>query len=323
MPEATIVIPTYNRKATLMLALEALAQQSVSPERFEVVVVSDGSTDGTSQAVSALRMPYRLRLLEQTNSGPSAARNLGAKAACGDLIIYVDDDIEPAPAFVEHHLRRQEGEEFLVLIGPQAMPAGERCDCWVEWEHRMLQRQYDRFVSGEWEVKPGNLYSGNFSVLRKHLIAVGGFDEGMFRQEDVDLGFRLAALGLRFAFEPQAVGYHRPTRTFKSWYHSPYIYGKRDVQIARDKGQHQLMEMARYHYRQRNRVTRALARVTLGRGYLLSATLWALRSSIHTADRIGLRQVALGFCSITFNLRYLQGMAEELGGARRMWDALK
>jgi GT2 family glycosyltransferase len=259
--------------------------------------------------------------MEQANSGPSVARNNGSRAACGDLLVFIDDDIEAAPDLLQRHADAHQGDEDLVLIGPQSEPIGERFPVWIAWEHRMLERQYARFRSGEWEAGPNNLYSGNFSVRREHLIACGGFDPSFKRQEDVELGFRLERQGLHFRFDGDAVGYHRPERTFESWFKTPYLYGVRDIQMTRDKGQDMAIDLARKHYRERNKVTRMLAKTFIG-GPLEGALLGSIRGLIPVLDGVGLRKVSLGFCSLAFNLRYLQGMAHEIGGARKMWNAL-
>jgi GT2 family glycosyltransferase len=322
MPYISVIIPTYNRKESLQRTLAALSRQTYPAERFEIIIVSDGSTDGTGDAIRAGSYPYRLRFLEQANSGPSVARNHGARAACGEVIVYVDDDIEPIDTFLEVHARAHEADEALVLIGPQSMPPEERFPVWIAWEHQMLERQYTRFRSGEWQAGPNNLYSGNFSVRRKHLIACGGFDEKFKRQEDVELGYRLEKLGLHFRFEGEADGYHRPVRTYESWYTTPYLYGVRDVQMAKEKGQEQALILARKHYRERNRLTRLLAKLCIGRPGLEPLTFGVLKPAIPLTDRIGLRKLSLALCSLTFNLRYLQGMAKEMGGAKTMWEAL-
>ncbi len=322
-PYLSVVIPTYNRKETLLLALTALERQDMAPDEFEVIVVSDGSTDGTTEAVHALERPYRFRYIEQANAGPSAARNHGARAACGEICVYIDDDIEPVPGFLSEHARLHRTTPDLVAVGPQSPPPGERCDCWIDWEHRMLERQYERFRSGEWQVTGHNLYSGNFSVPRLRLVEAGGFDERYVRQEDVELGMRLTAMGLTFTFAAPAVGLHRPTRPFRSWYATPYTYGQRDIQIARDKGEGRVIELARLHYSGRNPVTKALTRVCVGRAGLERALLGALRAGVFASDAVGLRRVALGLLSITFNVRYLQGMCHELGGRARMWRMLR
>lgn len=315
----SVVIPTYNRKASLLLALGALAKQTYPANQFEVIVVSDGSSDGSAEAVRDLKTPYRLRFMEQKNSGPSVARNFGARIACAPVIVYLDDDIEPVSVFLEEHAKAHENDPTLVLIGPQSEPLGEAMPYFIAWEHAMLRKQYENFESGVWKAGPNNLYSGNFSVRREHLISVGGFNEKFTRQEDVELGFRLAQIGLHFRYEGKANGFHRPTRTFQSWCKTPFEYGKRDVQMARDGGEEKALEMAQEHFGQRNRITRFLAKTCIG--------VPPLEAAVMTVCKVGAqslpRKFALGFCSLLFNLRYLQGMSQELGGRQKLWNVMK
>ena len=314
----SVVIPTYNRRQSLLRTLDAFAKQTYPAKQFEVVVISDGATDGTADAVKALTPPYRLRFIEQANAGPAKARNNGARSACAPLLVYVDDDIEPLPDFLEAHAKAHENDDTLVLIGPQSEPKGEPMDNWVLWEHRMLQKQYDNFVGGVWEAGPNNLYSGNFSLRREHLLAVGGFNEQFTRQEDVELGFRLSEHGLHFLFSMKANAVHRPTRPFQSWYKTPFEYGKRDVQMARDGGEARAMELARRHYGERNLATRTAAKLCIGHPALESAVLGASQLAIkHGGPRF-----SMPACSLLFNLRYLQGMCQELGGRRKLWQAI-
>jgi hypothetical protein len=92
--------------------------------------------------------------------------------------------------------------------------------------------------------------------------------------------------------------------------------------MAKEKGQQQALILARKHYRERNCLTRLLAKLCIGRPGLEPLTFGVLKPAIPLTDRIGLRTVSLALCSLTFNLRYLQGMAKEMGGARSMWEAL-
>ncbi len=319
MPSLSVIIPTYNRRDSLLRTLKALSNQTLPQSDFEAVIVSDGSTDGTKEAIETLKTDYKLNFTEQKNQGPSVARNLGARLANSPLLVYVDDDIEPCDEFLKEHLKEQQGQQRLVVIGPQTGPMAESMTNWVAWEHLMLQKQYDNFKSGVWEAGPNNLYSGNFSVLREHLLGVGGFNEVFTRQEDVELGFRLAERGLSFRFNANADGIHRPNRTFASWYKTPYEYGRRDVQIERDGGENEAMELARRHYQERNLVTRTLAEFCIGRPVPEKIILQSFAFAAQRAPR----SLALKVCSILFNLRYLQGMSVELGGRQALWSSIK
>lgn len=318
MYQLSVIVPTYNRCESLLRALAGLARQTIGND-FEAVVVSDGSTDTTAERIREFTPPYRLRFIEQANQGPSVARNHGARTAASPLLVFMDDDIEPVPGFLREHARAHADDASVVLIGPQSGPDNEPMSHWVAWEHLMLRRQYANFDAGVWEPGPNNLYSGNFSVRREHLLAVGGFNEKFTRQEDVELGFRLSRLGLQFRYNARADGIHRPTRSFESWYRTPYEYGRRDVQMAREGGEDRAIALARKHFAERNRVTKIAARFCIGRPVAETAVLAAGRSAV----KFGGRRIALASCSLLFNLRYLQGMCHELGGRRLLWEALK
>src|SRR6185369_12818569 len=100
-PAISVVIPTFNRLPRLQRVLSALAEQTVSASEFEVVVVSDGSTDGTDDYLAKGDTPVPVRHARQDNAGPAAARNHGVRLARGRLILFVDDDVVASPALVE------------------------------------------------------------------------------------------------------------------------------------------------------------------------------------------------------------------------------
>ena len=93
------MLPTHNRRERLARVLAGLDRQSIARESFEVVVVDDGSTDGTPEwlAANATRQ-YGLRVVRQENGGPARARNAGIAAAQAPLILFLDDDVEPTAA---------------------------------------------------------------------------------------------------------------------------------------------------------------------------------------------------------------------------------
>src|SRR5205814_3294574 len=94
----TVVIPTFQRKDRLARVLDGLSRQT--HPAFEVVVVDDGSTDGTSQYLRETRFPFHVCAISQLNAGPAAARNAGVAAAKGDVVLFLDDDVIPAPELV-------------------------------------------------------------------------------------------------------------------------------------------------------------------------------------------------------------------------------
>ena len=102
----SVVIPTYNRKPILEKCLRALEQQVFRPEtqiqNYEIVVVDDGSTDGTVEWLQSEQFPH-VQLYEQNHKGAAVARNLGVEKAVGDTIIFIDSDLVVLDGFLQHH----------------------------------------------------------------------------------------------------------------------------------------------------------------------------------------------------------------------------
>jgi glycosyltransferase involved in cell wall biosynthesis len=91
-PTISVIIPTYNRSASLLRALESLKQQTFPMDQFMAIVVDDGSTDDT-QAIVSQQFPFALRCLQQKNQGATAARNYGATISQSEILVFIDDDI--------------------------------------------------------------------------------------------------------------------------------------------------------------------------------------------------------------------------------------
>lgn len=313
----SVVVPTYNRKDSLRLTLDGLERQSYARDRFEVIVVSDGSTDGTSEFVNQYKnsASYTLRFLEQANSGPARARNYGIHEANGDVIVMVDDDVEPAPKFLEAHAKHHTGNKQAVVIGPMSPDPKRRRQepVWIAWEHAMLQKQYEAFRQGVWDqAGPHNFYSGNASLRKEHLLAVGGFNEEFKRQEDVELAVRLQReRKVEFIIDLDAVGIHRPQRNFAGWLNVAASYGRLDVIRARNgDGSWETISNSYHH---RNRVTQTLASITLSNPSLNLPLRSFLKTAAIACYRLGLAKPAISALSVVYNMRYLECAQEELG----------
>ena len=216
--QASVIIPSFNRCASLEMVLRGLEVQTAPPASFEVIVVLDGSTDGSATMVAAWQAAGRLaclRLHAQPNQGQAAARNGGAELAAAPLLIFLDDDVVPGPGLVEAHLRRQAGGGPVAVLG-EARVVRERLDSlyhlyvWAWWEDFYHTRALPGRVPGL-----RDLCSGNFSVRRQDFLAAGGFDPAFrgYGGEDFELGYRLLHAGVQIIpdREAQARHYHRTT----------------------------------------------------------------------------------------------------------------
>jgi glycosyltransferase involved in cell wall biosynthesis len=313
----SVVIPTFNRKESLQKTLDGLARQTYLQSQFEAVVVSDGSTDGTDQMLAeyARTAPYTLRPISQPNGGPARARNHGIREACGEVVVFLDDDVEPAPEFLAVHAAHHRTQKTTVVIAPMLPDPALLWQepPWIAWEHAMLEKQYTAWRTGEWEgCGPHHFYSGNASLRRAHLLAAGGFDEQFPRQEDVELAVRLEKqCGVQFVYEPKARGIHRPQRRFASWLAVPFAYGQLDVVRAR-RGDVS-WDVVRHGYHARNQVTRLLARIVIAAPGLGTPLRGLLLPAAKLAYRLRRAGPAFAALSVIYNLRYLEGAGQEIG----------
>jgi GT2 family glycosyltransferase/peptidoglycan/xylan/chitin deacetylase (PgdA/CDA1 family) len=207
----SVIIPTYERRATVVRSVLALERQRYRD--FEVVVVVDGSRDGTAQALRALEVAFALRLLEQPNRGRAAACNAGAAAAAGDVLLFLDDDMEADPALLaEHDRSRRQGAD--VVLGHMPLHPGSPRNVLSEGVGMWTDYRLERLTAPGEEIPIDDLLTGQLSICRATFARIGGFDtsftrDGLFGGEDLDFGYRLVKAGCRVTFNPAAISYQR------------------------------------------------------------------------------------------------------------------
>jgi len=206
----SIVLPTYNRASTLPETLLALGQQSFPPEQFEVIVVDDGSTDGTDDVVAALELPYVKHFLKQENEGAAAARNLGVSHATGDLLLFLDADVIAHHDLLKEHRRSHQSHA-------QALVAGRRMP-WPAARTSLLSQIVDldsNVKASSGKISFQEAFTANLSIKKTDFHRLGGFDEEFPASgcEDVELAYRATKLGLEIVYNPGAIGYHNHPAT--------------------------------------------------------------------------------------------------------------
>jgi glycosyltransferase involved in cell wall biosynthesis len=212
--ELSVIIPTYNRTDRLLACLEALSHQTQSASDFEVIVVVDGSTDGTREMLANLVVPYILRVIWQQNSGQCAALNHGVEAASGECCLFLDDDIIADPGLVAEHLRVQRECEGVVSIGQITLTLPPNADwfarCFAQGWSDHYTRLNQRMRAFSWM----DCYGGNMAVPRTAFLEVGGFTLNLARAYDVELGYRLEQRGFSFVYIPEAIGNQDERKSF-------------------------------------------------------------------------------------------------------------
>jgi glycosyltransferase involved in cell wall biosynthesis len=311
----SIVLPTFNRRRRLERVLAGLDRQTVELSSFEAIVVDDGSTDDTAAwLASNSQRAYGLRHVRQQNAGPAKARNRGISAAQGELILFIDDDVEPTPELIAEHLRSHE-EPDVVVLGPLAS-LEHYAQPWVAWEQAKLEAQYASMLRGDWAPTFRQFWTGNASVAKRHLDAVGGFDPSFLRAEDVELGRRLHERGLVFRFNPKARGWHHAERSLPAWEAMHRSYGSLEVKIFGGLGEDELLQTLAGNFSRIHPATRWLVTRCVGHERRLAAAAAALRSWLKLGAAAQKPVLAEQVCGALANLNYWQASYAELGVER-------
>jgi glycosyltransferase involved in cell wall biosynthesis len=232
----SVIMPTYNQVKCLELTLGSLARQTAGPDRFEVVVVDDASTQDVRAVVRRFEPELRLRYVRhESNRGRSAARNFGVAQSQGDWLLLMDADSYAAPDLVERHLRHPGDTGPAVVYGRRVEPSwgtfaalleaipGEAGLLPMEGDHRDLPQRdgdtgFDVYRRTAWMFG----FTHNLSLPRDLYLRIGGFDEAFVQwgYEDTDFTYRIyrhfGRDNSRFRYDPDAVCYHTPH--FRDWY---------------------------------------------------------------------------------------------------------
>ena len=208
-PRISVLVPTHGRRDKLLSLIGHLERQSFAPDAFEVVIVIDGDVDATAEALGAITPPFEMRVLEQEHRGVAAARNRAIAHARAPIVLFIDDDMEPEPDFLAQHHSAHGGGAGGVIVGYcPSDPLGD--GMFVRLVQAWWEDQYVSMSDPAHQWTWLDFAVGNTSMPKALLDELGGFDESFARRnEDVDMGVRLAAAGVEFAFAPDARAWHR------------------------------------------------------------------------------------------------------------------
>lgn len=215
-PSISVIVCTYNGKRTIRDCLGGL--QKIDYPNFEVIVVNDGSRDGTE----IVAKDYGFRVISIPNGGLSNARNVGMRAAKGEIVAYIDDDAIPDPQWLTYLAWTFMTTNHVGVGGPNIPPAddGAIADCVSNSPggpiHVLLSDQEAEHIPG-----------CNMAFRKTALEAINGFDS-TFRiaGDDVDLCWRLQARGWTLGFNPAAMVWHHRRNSVKMYWKQQLNYGK-------------------------------------------------------------------------------------------------
>lgn len=226
----SVVMATYNRAETIRETLRHLADQSLDPSSYEVIVIDDGSPDDTRAVVAEWleRAPFKLTYLHHANHGPGYTQNRGLEVARAPIVLLMADDIFMAHGTLAAHLAMHEAhpEQEVAVLG--------RVEQSPSLDGSVFLRTWDPFrfsaFAGQAELPYYRFWACNISVKREFVLRYGPFREqrgraGAASHEDPELGYRLSRGGLRILYGPDALGFHHHVVTFEQACRRAYMQG--------------------------------------------------------------------------------------------------
>jgi len=223
----SVIAPTYNRKEMLMECLTSLFNQTYPKDRYEIIVVNDGSTDGTEEVLKeyAKKAPCAFKWLTQQNRGPSAARNLGVKNARGEIICFIDDDCVAEKKWIENLISGFVMEK-IGGVGGKIKAYNPKTS--VEKYARMDQ---------ESAIRNSFLITCNAAYRRDVLESVNGFDSNLrYGGDDIDVGIKVKQMGYELKYAPDAIVYHKHRTTLNDLVKQRYNYGVGEAILSKKYG---------------------------------------------------------------------------------------
>lgn len=203
-PTVSIIIPAYNRQNFLIKCLPPLFEQTYPHERYDIILVDDGSSDGTSEQAKAIAQNWngQFRVIQQQNGGPASARNTGFQASSADIVAFIDSDCVADPHWVQSLVDALSTDEASGAGSPIVTGTPER---WISRYFQSTGMYRHRARRG----KVDYLITGSVAFRRKALIEVGGFQtaQGIW-VEDVDLSYKLTQAGHKLTVTDKGKVHH-------------------------------------------------------------------------------------------------------------------
>lgn len=232
--KVSVVIATYNRSVSVERLLNALSDQTFPPEDYEVVVSIDGSRDGTREMVDKYESDYDLRAIWHVNSGRASACNSGISDSRGDIVIILDDDMEPSRDLIRAHYAAHQRGTKLGVIGAVPIIVDSASSPVVRYLGEKFNSHLRKISAPGYGIKIRDFYSGNFSICREDMLEHGMYNEEftIYGNEDVELAYRLLKAGIIIVYDPEALCVQNYEKGFKGLAYDTVSKGKTAVLLA-------------------------------------------------------------------------------------------
>lgn len=212
LPSVSVIIPTYNRKESVLRTLNSLVEQTLNTDQYEVIVVDDGSPDDTA-TIEAMDFPFTFHYLRQENQGATIARNYGVSKSWGDVLVFIDDDVTVSPQTLEALASECYQNQKVLVMGTLQS---------INVNASSVYAQFMSSLSHKIDTNGHNTHTPiHFSACNTELLAVKRedfFEIGMLQDptngqgwpnwDDVDFGYRSHLKGFQLLQSHQAIGQH-------------------------------------------------------------------------------------------------------------------
>jgi cellulose synthase/poly-beta-1,6-N-acetylglucosamine synthase-like glycosyltransferase len=178
--------------------------------------------------------PYKLYSIWQPNQGRAAACNAGIRIASGELLILLDDDMEPVPDFLAAHLRAHRGASRLGVMGAVPITLDQSSPPVVKYIGSKFNGHLEHLAQPHHRFQLRDFYSGNFSIRREVIVEVGMFDESfkIYGNEDLELSIRLSRAGVQLVYSAEALAHQHYTKNFAALARDNIAKGRTAVLLA-------------------------------------------------------------------------------------------
>ncbi len=321
----SVVIPSRNAPASLTITLAGLAQQTVAAGCYEVIVAG-GVDEETIRRRVPLDLPYALRVLVKPGPGASRRRNAGAEVARAELLLFLDDDMEPEPGLLEAHLHAHAGGSGRRVVMGYLPPAtdlrGENGR--LDWLKLQLRDWWEEDFAAM--AQPGHRFaytdvlSGNFSLPAALFREVGGFDVDYYPcRDDFELGVRLLMAGADLAMCPAARSWHHDKTDLPRLLQRKTDEGRTDVQLARQYPHLRPALLISRHLQALNLASRLLRRVARTSPPAADFLAGLLIPFVRLSERLRMRETWRRLVGGLLVHAYWQGVLK----ATRDWDDVR
>src|SRR5256714_2292884 len=221
-PFFSIIVPTYERPAQLSVCLKALTRLDYPSERYEVIVVDDGSADPRDDIVTQFRTTFSVELLRHEKTGPAGARNFGSLHARGEFLAFTDDDCQPDAGWLRELALHCVAKPNRIIGGRtiNALPQNS----YSETSQAIIEAVYSHFNADPNDAR--FFASNNFAVSAEQFQQMKGFEERFTTSEDREICARWRAVGRRLSYAPSAVVYHANDLCLRSLWIQHFGYGR-------------------------------------------------------------------------------------------------